>query len=133
MAKEKYTLKQKEMLFKAQKIIDKAGSHYKEILEQHIQKLNQTINSGKMEEAIYICHLIQSQAGTFEWTLATEISGWFKRLLKEQQGKQPNPQINTLFLDSFDVIMRRDLKGDSELSVKLLTHIENELKKQHIR
>lgn len=133
MAKEKYTLKQKEMLLNAQKVIDKASDKYPEILEQHIQKLNQAINSGKREEAIYICHLIQSQAGTFGWSLATEISGWFMRLLKTQQENQPNSKINTLFLDSFDVIMRRGLKGNSESSVKLLVHIETELKKDDIR
>ena len=132
MTNNNFTPQQKEMLLKAQQVIDEAAKDYGTILKQHIQDLNESLDAEKLSEAIKICHLIQSQAGTFDWQLATEVSGWFKRLLKTQQEKGLNLKVNTVFRNSLDIILRDQLKGESEAAVKLLMHIEAVLKTEDI-
>jgi len=132
MAKEKFTQKQQDQIRRAQKIINDECAGYIEILTQHVSGLRQSLHSKDMAQAILICHYIQSQAGMFGWPLATEISGWFKRLLQSQQKKDFNAQVNDLFLESFDLILKQELKAKSEAAVKLLIHIEAELKKNAI-
>lgn len=130
MSKNKFTLKQKEMLIRAQSIIDQASVGYEDVLKQDIHSLKQHIESGDMMDAIHLCHRIHSQAGTFGWPLVTEISGWFKRHLEIQQKAQVNNNINRLFLGSLDTVLNNKLKGEGEASIKLLQHIESTLKNQ---
>lgn len=132
MGKDKFTLEQQNMLLQAQKIIDEASENYVETLEQHIRNLKKSLDSENLTEAYKICYLIQSQATTFGWPLATEISGWFKRLIKTQQKKGFNPKINNLFLDSFNSILQDELKEESHAAVKLLLHMETILKNEDL-
>ena len=129
MAKEKFTAKQQEMLKRAQKIIDDESLLYVNILTQHIQDLPAALHSSDIDHAIRICHLIQTQAGTFGWPLATEIAGWFKRLLKSQQQNGLKEDVNELFMESFRILLDKELKTESDNALKLLLHMESELKK----
>jgi len=120
------------MLLQAHKIIDDASVNYGDILEQHIQELKKTLDNDNLAVAIKICYRIQTQAGTFGWPLASEISGWFNRLLKPQLKKGMNSAVNNLFLDSFHIIIKDKLKTESKAAVALLLHIENELKTENL-
>ncbi len=133
MTKDQFTLEQRELLLQANKIISDASINYSDILEQHVQALKKSLDSENLIEAVKICYRIQSQAGTFGWPLATEISGWFKRLLMPQIEKGVNAKVNTLFLDSLNIILKDKLKSESNTAVNLLLHMEAELKKQDIR
>lgn len=133
MTENEFTPEQKKLLLKAQKVIDKASVGYVEILEQHIRKLKESLNSDDITEAIHICHLMHSQAGTLGWPLVSEVSGWFKRILKTQQKDGLNSNVSALFCHSFDSILQNKLKAESDKAVKLLVHIETILKKEGIR
>ena len=117
------------MLKKAQKIIDDESVVYVKILTQHIDDLRPALMSGEISQAIKICHLIQTQAGTFGWPLATEMAGWFKRLLKSQQQNGLKEDVNDLFMDSFHTLLDKQLKTESDSALKLLLHMEAQLKK----
>lgn len=128
MRTDKFTVHQRNLILQAQEIMDEASDGYDEILQQHIQDLKKSLTSKNLTEARKFCYLIQNQAATFGWPFATEISGWFTKLLKKQQEKGLNLAINKLFLDSFDVIIKDNLKINSEPAIKLRQHIESELK-----
>lgn len=132
MSDDNFTLKQKEMLLRAQKVVDDASENYTEILKQHIQELTTALGAEDLTDAEFICHRIQGQAGTFGWSLATEISGWFKRLLITQKEAGLNSLVNKLFLDSLDIMIKDELKTASDDAINLLIHIETELKKHNI-
>ncbi len=133
MSKVNFSPKQQKMLRKARKLIERESAGYIEILKQHIHALAAALENKDLPLAIRICHRVQSQAGTFGWPLATEIAGWFKRLLGDQNTDAPNVITNALFLQSLNKIIRDELKTESVAAVRLLQHIESELKKQNIR
>ena len=133
MSTRKFTPKQQQMLLKAQKVIEDASKDYVEILTQHIQALQEALKSENTAEAVQICYLIQTQAGTFGWPLAGELSGWFKRILKTQKKTGLNPTVSSLFCQSFTSIIQNELKNESDDAVKLLMHIECVLKTEGIR
>lgn len=119
------------MLKRAQKIIDNESLQYVKVLAQHIHDLRPTLIAGEIAQAIKICYLIQTQAGTFGWPLATEIAGWFKRLLKTQQQNGLKKDVNDIFLESFHILLDKELKTDSDSALKLLLHMETQLKKTY--
>ncbi len=133
MSKVNFSPKQQKMLRQARKLIERESAGYIEILKQHIHALATALENKDLPLAIRICHQVQSQAGTFGWPLATEIAGWFKRLLGDQNTGAPDVETNALFLQSLNKIIRDDLKAESAAAVRLLQHIEGELKKQNIR
>ncbi|MCF6196567.1 MAG: hypothetical protein L3J50_07665 [Emcibacter sp.] len=134
MSNNKFTAKQQEMLHKAQRIIDRASLSYGDILNQHILSLKTSLDSDNIQEAIRICHLINSQAGTFGWPLAGELSGWFKRvLMKQQQESGLNSNVSLLFMDSLDRMVKQDLRAESKAAVTLLRDLEAALKDEDIR
>lgn len=133
MSAHKYTLKQRQMLLKAQEVIDKASVGYVEILKQHVQDLQDTLDGENITEAIHICYRVQTQAGTFGWPLAGELAGWFKRILHSQQKTGLNLKVCALFCQSFTSILQNELKTESDAAVKLLMHIETVLKTEGIR
>lgn len=128
MAMNKFTPQQKKMLRQAQAIIDEASDSYDEILKAHIRDLKTSLAAENLAEACQTCYRIQTQGTTFGWPLASEIAGWFKRLLDTQQEKGLDSAINGLFLDSLDTLITEDLKADSEAAIKLCLHIKTELK-----
>jgi len=133
MSEDKFTLKQRKLLLQAQKVIDEASVGYVDILKQHIQKLKTSLDSGNITEAVHICHRIQSQAGTFGWPLAGEISGWFKRILITPLKSGVNSNVHDLFSSSLNTVLQDELKAESDAAVKLLIHIETMLKQEGIR
>jgi len=128
MPADTFSFRQRQLLIQAQHIIDAASADYIHILTQHIQNLSDALASGNLPEAIQSCYLIQSQAGAFGWPLATEIAGWFKRLLEQQKSGDLNRPVNELFLDSLNHILEEELKTESEAAIRLLQHIEMTLK-----
>ena len=119
------------MLQKAQEIIDKEAVSYVEQLRQHIQSLKKSIESDDIIQAIQTCHHMQGQAGTFGWPLATEISGWFKRILTNQQNAAIDHKINEIFLNSLENMVKNNLKSHSKEAISLLQNIEAALKKNN--
>ncbi len=133
MSNDKFTVKQQEMLRKAQRIIDRASLSYGDTLSQHILSLKTSLDNDNIQEAIRICHLINSQAGTFGWHLAGELSGWFKRvLMKQQQESGLNSNVSRLFMDSLDHMVKQDLRAESKAAVTLLRDLEAALKDEDI-
>ncbi|PCI32167.1 MAG: hypothetical protein COB54_07840 [Alphaproteobacteria bacterium] len=128
MVMNNYTPQQQKMLRQAQAVIDDASDTYDEILKAHIRDLKESLAEGNLTESCRVCYRIQTQATTFGWPLASEIAGWFKRLLNSQQDKGLDSAINGLFLDSLDILITEDLKSDSQAAIKLCLHIESELK-----
>jgi hypothetical protein len=134
MSNDKFTVKQQEMLRKAQRIVDRASLNYGDTLSQHILSLKTSLDDNNIQEAIRICHLINSQAGTFGWSLAGELSGWFKRvLMKQQQELGLNSNVSRLFMDSLDHMVKQDLRAESKAAVTLLRDLEAALKDEDIR
>ncbi|MCF6215942.1 MAG: Hpt domain-containing protein [Emcibacter sp.] len=131
MTKVKFSQRQQDMLQKAQEIIDKEAVSYVEQLRQHIQSLKKSIGSGDITQAIQICHHMQGQAGTFGWPLATEISGWFKRILTNQQNATIDHKTNKIFLSSLENMVKNNLKSHGKEAIGLLQNIEAALKKNN--
>ncbi|MBL4800348.1 MAG: hypothetical protein JKY45_00550 [Emcibacter sp.] len=133
MATNDFTPEQQRLILKAQKVIDKESAGYVEILQQHLQGLQESLKIENTPQAIHTCYLIQSQAGTFGWPLASELAGWFKRILQAQKKNGLNPNISALFCQSFTAILQNELKAESDEAVKILKHIESVLKKEGVR
>lgn len=131
MSDRKYSLERRQMLHRAQTVVDEASLGYREMLTQHIEDLKRALdNEVNLVDAIGTCYLIHTQAGTFGWSLATEVSGWFRRLLQKQQANGSDKMVNSLFLESLSCIVTEELKADSDAAIALLLHIETRLKKQ---
>ena len=128
MTHEKFSFEQRQLILKAQQIIDDASANYGTILQQHVEQLHATLADNNIEDAIGLCYLIQSQAGTFGWPLATEVAGWFKKLLLRQKDNGLNPAVNRLFQDSLKQIVSEKMTGESNAALKLLQHIETTLR-----
>ena len=124
----KFTPRQKRMLQQAQALIDQASDTYDEVLKAHIRDLKKSLTAKNLKEACQVCYRIQTQATTFGWPLASEIAGWFKRLLHTQQDKGLDLTTNGLFLDSLDTLITENLKTECAAAIKLCLHIESELK-----
>ncbi len=118
------------MLQKAQEIIDKEAVNYIEQLRHHIQSLKKSIGSDDITQAIQTCHHMQGQAGSFGWPLATEISGWFKRILTNQQKADPDTKTNEIFLRSLEKMVENNIKSHGKEAISLLQNIETALKKE---
>ena len=129
MSNGNFTVKQQKMLRKAQRIIDEASLSYGDVLNQRILTLKTSLDKNDIQDAIRICHLINSQAGTFGWHLAGELSGWFKRvLIKQQQESGLNSTVSRLFMDSLNHMVKQDLRAESNAAVTLLRDLETALK-----
>ncbi|VAX08907.1 hypothetical protein MNBD_ALPHA03-2162 [hydrothermal vent metagenome] len=129
MTKVKFSQRQKDMLQKAQKIIDSEATGYVDQLRNHIQSLKKSIGSGDITQAIQTCHHMQGQAGTFGWPLATEIAGWFKRILIHQQKASIDDKTNEVFLNSLENMVENNLKSHSKDALKLIQNLEAALQK----
>ena len=132
MPEDKFTFRQRQLLVKAQKIVDQASAGYSGILKQHVHNLSTALAAQNLTEAMQTCYLIQSQAGAFGWPLATEIAGWFNRLLQKQQDSGLNNSVNELFLGSLQQVLNEELRTESETTIRLLEHIEAALKIEKI-
>ncbi|WP_339864971.1 hypothetical protein [Paremcibacter congregatus] len=131
MSKHQHTLLQREIILRAQKFLDAESVGYGEKLAALIEQLRAALDSRDLAQAIRTTDLIQGQAGTFGWSLATEVAGWFKRLLNKQKEEGIKIQVNDLFLESFDRILTEQIKTECEAAVTLLLQIEATLK--HIK
>lgn len=130
MSKVKFSLKQQEMLRKAQILIDEKAIDYVDQLRHHIHSLKKSLGSNNLEAAIQTCHHMQGQAGTFGWPLATEIAGWFKRTLNLQQKSHMDKRTNEIFLASLEKMVKNNLRSHCIDALKLLQSIEAALAKK---
>jgi len=127
MTQNELSLEQRQMILNAYKVIDQESLNYINILKQHVENLAKVLARGDIEEAMRTCYLIHSQASTFGWPLATEIAGWFQKMLRKQEAHGLNEAVNELFLNSLEQIVQDEMKAESESAIALLLNIEQKL------